>query len=201
MKMIKGRRRTGGERNPQRVGRKRVGVVAHLPKVVRNVINQLIEDGKEYEEMAARVKELGHEVKKDHLISWRQGGYQDWLRERERLAHMRIIREFAQEIVRENQGKEVQEAAIEIATSQIYEMLTDFDPETLRVRLERGNPVDYMRMLMALARLSDGGLKYERYRAEVEEKKRKMQEMLKGSEEGGLSDETIAKLEEILERM
>jgi Bacteriophage Mu, Gp27 len=186
-------------RNPEGVERRRVGIVARLPKAVRDVINQMIDDGKKYGDIAIRVKELGHEVNKDHLVSWRYGGHQDWLRGRERLAEMQLIREFAQEIVRENKGKEVQEAAIEIATSQIYQMLMDFDPVILRQRLGR-NPADYMRMLMALARLSDGGLKYERYRAEVQEKKEKMHEVLK-SEEGGLSDETIAKLEEILERM
>jgi hypothetical protein len=199
-KSVKRRKRVT-RRNPEGVARKRVGVVAHLPRTVRDVINELIDDGKEYREISVRVKELGHEVNSDHLVSWRQGGHQDWLRERERLAQMRLMREYAQQIVKENEGKEVQEAAIEIATSQIYQMLMDFDPVTLRQRLEQGNPVDYMRMLMALARLSDGGLRYERYRAEVQEKKERMQEMLKGSEQGGLSEETIAKLEEILERM
>ena len=191
----------GGRRNPERVQKKRNGVVAHLPKAVRDVINRMIEEGKEYQEIEAKVREEGHEVSMGHLISWRQGGYQDWLWERERLIHMRLIREFAQEVVRENQGKEVQEAAIEIATSQIYEMLTEFDPKTLRERLKRGNPVDYTRMLTALARMSDGGLKYERYRAEVEEKKRKMRQLLNESKGEGLTEETIAQIEETLRLM
>ncbi len=184
------------------VGRRRTGAIANMPKVLRDEINRMLEDGVIYPQIVARVAQQGHEINKFHLMTWRQGGYQDWLREQDRLADMRIMREFAQDVVRENQGKDLQEAAIQIAASHIYQVLMEYNPKKLKRHLEAGDSVAYARLVTALAKLSDGGLKYERYRAEVVEKKERMQKLLDQAKGGhGMSDEELAEFERLLNLM
>jgi hypothetical protein len=180
--------------------RRRTGRVARMPKVLRDEINRMLEDGRPYEEIRSRALEEGYEIQKWNVTEWRQGGHQDWLRERDRLEEMRLIREFAQDIVRENQGKDVQEAGIQIATTHIYELLLNFDPTTLKAKV-KGDPANYARMVMALAKLSDGGLKFARYRAEVEQAKAAIEKELEKMKEGGLSEEAITRMEEALNMM
>jgi len=110
---------------------------------------------------------------------------------------MRRAREFALQMVRENEGNAIQEAGLAIAATHIYELLLDFDPATLREKLD-SEPANYARIVGALAKLSDGGLKYERYRAEVAEKKAQIEKELAGAKEGGLTEEAIAEIEKAL---
>jgi hypothetical protein len=160
----------------------------------------MMEDGVPYKEIRVRAAAEGFELQKWDLTTWRQGGHQDWLKEQERLVEMRLIREFAQDIVREHQGKDVQEAGMQIATTQIYDLLSNFNPKSLTEQVT-GNPANYSRLVMALAKLSDGGLKYERYRERVEAKKEEMKKELERVKEGGMTNESIAKLEEMLNLM
>src|SRR5207249_6381370 len=106
------------------------------------------------------------EVTSDQLRGWRERGYEDWLKQQQRLADMKVNREFALELAKANKGKALEEAALQVAAAQIYEVLMNFDATTLKEKLA-GDPVNYTRLIHALAKLSDGGLKYERYRAEV----------------------------------
>jgi len=170
-----------------------------MAKVLRDEINRMLEDGVTYTQIRARLAQEGHQLEKRHLTTWRRGGYQDWLREQDRLVDMRIMREFAQEVVRENQGKDLQEAAIQIAASHIYQILMEYNPEKLKNRVKSGEPEAYAKLVTALVKLSDGGLKYERYRAEVAEKKEKMQRMVKDAKEGGgMTQEEFAEFESLL---
>src|SRR3954463_4704238 len=63
---------------------RRTGKVARLPKHIREIVNQLIEDGCTYLYIIKRLEELGHPGFFNCNISrWRTGGYQTWLREKE----------------------------------------------------------------------------------------------------------------------
>jgi hypothetical protein len=115
------------------------------------------------------------------------------LREQERLQRLRTLREFALEIMKDESSR-LKEAGIEIAAAQIYELLADFDPLSLREKLD-GDPAQFARIVGALARLSDGGLKYERYRAEVAERKAEIERDLAKAGPGGLTPEAVAEIE------
>jgi len=83
----------------------------------------------------------------------------------------------------------------------MFEALDGFDTKSL-VEALTGDPDNYPRLVTAIARLSEGGLKYERYRAHVAEKKAIIEKELKNaSEEGGLSPEAIAKMQHALNMM
>ena len=176
------------------------GKVAQRPKVVRDRINQMILDGVIYPRILEALGEDGKGLAKSHLINWRKTGHQDWLKQQERLEYMRSIREFAMEAARGNEGSVLHEAGLQLAAAQVYELLMDFEPESLKAKL-KGSPENYARLVTVLSRLSEGGLKYERYRAQVALHKANIQKELANSEPGGITPETRRRIEQELNLM
>jgi hypothetical protein len=187
------------------MSRSRTGKIARLPKSLRDVLNLMLQDGATYNQIRAAIAkaiertplpegEKAPDLNDQNIQAWREGGYQDWLGENERLNDMRMKRELALTICQQNEGSKIHEAAVQIASSQIYEVLTDLDPATLTEKLH-DNPEQYARLINALAKLSDSGLKYERYRAEVADKKAKIEGALSRGKSGVLSSEDIAFIE------
>jgi len=171
---------------------------------LRNQVNQRLRDGATYGAVIKFLVEHGVPgVNEENMSHWFKGsgdpekgsGYQDWLKEQGRLDDMRIKREFALKVVQENEGSKIHEAAVQIASSQIYEVLTDLDPETITKQLQ-GNPEQYSRLINALAKLSDQGLKYEKYLDEVKQRKERIQKELAAAKgKGGITKETIDRIE------
>jgi hypothetical protein len=156
----------------------------------------MLEDGVPYGEIIRRLGRAGKGISEQAIRRWRKGGHQEWLEEERRLEAMRINHDSAWRIVKEDKGKVVQEAGLQIAATHIYEILTAFDPSTLNLKL-KGNPENYARIVNVLARISDGGLRFERYRAEVAERKAKIEQAIKRAREGGgISPETLDLIEQ-----
>jgi hypothetical protein len=176
---------------------RRKNPIARLPKAARDVINRMLADGATLEQIRQQLGEGTEGVGEPELRDWKKGGHRAWLKQQERLEDMRAKREFALELAREGQGVEFQEAGWQLAANQIYELLMGFDQKTLKTRL-KGSPEHYGRLLNALFRLGDSGLKYERYRAEVAERKARIQAELARAGEGGISAETRQWIEEQL---
>jgi hypothetical protein len=177
---------------------RRKGKVAQLPKETRDTVNRLLQDGHTYAAIVARLAELGHpDFNEMNISNWKEGGYGDWLREQERLEDMRAKREFAMEIVKANEGSQIHEATLQLAASQLYEVLTEFDLGNLKGLLAE-KPSNYAKIVNALSKLSEGGLKYERYRSEVEERKRAIADQLTRAKADGLTAETLTRIEEEL---
>ena len=89
-----------------------------------------------------------------NITNWRTGGYQDWLGEQQRLEDMRLKREFAFEIVSRNEGSKIHEAAAQLAASQLYETISDFD---LRGRTVLGHYSDHIVVLFRSNQQHDPG--------------------------------------------
>src|SRR5688572_17086756 len=103
----------------------------------------MMRDGKPYERIIAWLKkEHDTTVSDQNLTNWRTGGHADWLKEQERLADMQRKREFAMEIVKANDGSKLHEANLHLAASQIYEVLSEFDPQRLADLLDK-SPENY----------------------------------------------------------
>lgn len=177
---------------------RRVGKIARLPKTLRDQVNTWLRDGRPYAEIIGELARAGVEdVNAQNLTNWSEGGYQDWLREQERLDDMRAKREFAMEIVRENEGSKIHEAGLQIAATQIYEILTDFDVASIKEKLQ-GDPENFARVVNAMAKLSEGGLKYERYRQEVAAAKARMEAEIAAAKRagtGGITEDTLERIE------
>lgn len=171
------------------------GKIANAPLAVRDGVNAALRDGKTYEEVAAQFPDL--DLNAENLRKWMRpgGGHERWLKEKAALDDMRAKREFALRIVQENEGSQIHEAGMQIAASQIYELLSDWDVEALRAQIQE-DPSNFPRIVNAMAKLSDSGLKYERYRAEVAAATKRVQaELDRAKKKGGIQPETIELIE------
>lgn len=184
--------------------RRRTGKVASLPHDVREQINLMLRDGVPYGKIIERLGKVGAGLSEKNVENWAKAdedgrsGYQDWCAQRERLADLQAKREFAIEVVRENAGSDIHEAALQVAASQLYEVITEFDLASIKQRLV-DKPESYTDLVTALSKLSKNGLDYAKYRDRVAEQKRKMTaEISRAKQEGGLSAETLARIESAL---
>lgn len=171
---------------------RRKGKVARLPFELRTQVNVMLRDGAPYAAIRGFLTGRGHNDLSDMNISnWKDGGFQDWLREQERLEEMKFKREFAWEMAKQNEGSKVAEATVQLAMSQIYDVLNDFDTAALK-EAHAMNPKLYVKLLNPLAKLSREVLDYEKFRTEV---KSKMAEIKDEAKKGGLTPQTIERIE------
>lgn len=166
----------------------RTGKIARLPKVLRDAVNLALQDGA----TAARVIDIitvakahgavngdGSEVEipnDQNVTNWREGGYQDWMKENQRLDDMRAKREFALRIVSENEGGKIHEAGLNLAASQIFELLQDFDVTAMKEKMA-DDPENFSKVVSALARISKEALGFEKYRDAVVNAKVEIQKL------------------------
>src|ERR1044071_1885070 len=122
------------------------------------------------------VSEIGQLTVED-LLLWQKTGHQDWLQERKQLAELEHIRDLARAVLKSGDGAVIQEASLQIVAARLYELLNWFSPKAFKKKTHQ-NLSDYARLVNALIKLSDSGLKYERYRAQVAEHKAEMQKAL-----------------------
>jgi hypothetical protein len=161
----------------------------------------MLRDGLNSKQIIQRLGEPVRHLRPNHFTNWRKHGYKRWLLEQARIDRMRTLSEMAIRIAKENEGAVIHQANLHAAASQIFEVLDDFDAKSLQERLD-GDPQNYMRVVNGLARVSETALKFDRYRAEIAEKKEKMQRLIQESKEsGGMTHEAIEELETMLKMM
>jgi len=180
-------------------GNRRNGKVARLDAKLREIVNQMMLDGATYPQIIAELAGRGvPDISEDNLSRWFHGGHKDWLKQQQRLADMKSRQEFALQIVQGNKGGTIHEAASQIAASTLYEAVADFDPALLKDLLAT-EPENYAKIVTSLARLGEGALKYEKYRDLVKAQKEKIAaEIDKSRTKGGLTPETINRIEQEL---
>ena len=184
----------------------RTGKIARLKKAHRDQVNTMLLDGASAESVIRFIGKLVAAGETDadgeaiqlpndqNITNWREGGYADWLKERQRLDDMRSKREFALEIVKLNEGGKIHEAGLNLAASQIFELLQDFDVQTLKNQLA-DDPENYSKLVSALARISKEALGFEKYREQVAEARRQIEAALDADKgKGGITPETLEKI-------
>lgn len=175
---------------------RRTGKIARLPKEWRDVVNLMLRDGATYQQVIEKLGDHGKEINEQNVTNWKEGGYQDWLSEQERLDDMREKRDFAFEIVKQNEGSKIHEAGLNLAASQIFELLQDFDVKSLKASLAE-DPENYSKVVTALARISKEALGFEKFKQVVAEQKKKIEDALNTAKsKGGLTPETLATIEQ-----
>lgn len=175
----------------------RTGKIARAPYEIRKAVNEMLRDGHTARSVIALLDGAGIKgVSEQNVTNWREGGYQDFLKEQSRLEEMQFKREFAMEIVRQNQGSQLQEATLHLAASQLYEALTDYDIGNLKNLLAE-KPENYAAVVNSLAKLSKGALEVDKYKAQVREQKAKIEAALGNARsKGGLTPDTLKTIEE-----
>jgi hypothetical protein len=88
----------------------RIGKIARLPKAIREQLNQRLADGEPCgsllgwlhslpEVIEVLVRDFGaRAILKQNLSEWRQGGFREWEAKQERLAHLRLLADEADEV-------------------------------------------------------------------------------------------------------
>jgi hypothetical protein len=190
--------------------------VSELPRDVRERISQMLLEGKSADAILASLARASaapqthssdqpdqsdqansqvSDLTAADIAAWQKNGYGDWLGERKQLAELEHIRELARGVLAASDGAAIQEASLQIVAARLYELLSWFTPKAFKKKTHE-NLADYARLVNAMIKLSDGGLKFERYRAQVAEHKAEMEKALEQeNERPGLSPEARAIIE------
>ncbi|HWI55928.1 MAG TPA: hypothetical protein VNZ22_01785 [Bacillota bacterium] len=80
---------------------RRNGKIARLPKATRDLLNHRLDDNLPYHVIIDELGEAGEGLSPQNLSHWVQGGYQDYLRQQERLDQAKAQMEFALDLLRE----------------------------------------------------------------------------------------------------
>jgi hypothetical protein len=140
--------------------RRRTGKVARLPKQVRDRISQMLHDGHPYAKILEAIGDEARHLTEMNITSWKKGGYQDWLRENQENDLLRLKYDLAIKLVNGKEGDKIHQATVQVAAANMIHLLVDLDPSSHRESLQK-SPQDYFRLLNALSRLADTGIKSE----------------------------------------
>jgi hypothetical protein len=128
------------------MSRTRQGKIARLPRALRDALNLKLEDNLPASQILpwlnghAVVKEIleqhfeGAEISAQNLSEWRNGGYAEWSKGREKEESIRALADYSHRLA-EAGGKDLSAGAVAIAAGKIYDVLEsvatfDSDDET-----------------------------------------------------------------------
>jgi hypothetical protein len=96
-----------------------------------------------------------------HLTTWKKfGGYRDWLKDQQRIVDCKLRHELTLDLARSAEGLASYQAAPKVAVAQICQTIVDLGPEGIKEAMQ-ASPLNCFRLLNALARLINSGLKCE----------------------------------------
>jgi hypothetical protein len=145
---------------------RRNGKIARLPKETRDIINRMLDDGLPYHVIIDELGEVGEGLNTQNLTNWKQGGYQEWVRNQELIERTRAQTEHAINLLRETDGAAnsatVVEACHMVGATQLMQGLLDHGDDAVK-KLLVDNPETYIRILNVVCRLADSGLRYDKH--------------------------------------
>jgi len=172
--------------------RRPTGKIAHLPIPIREQLNVLLRDGLTYREVILKLGDAGKELNLSNLKRWHAGPHQRWLEDRVWIDEMSGRVDFARNILEVSGSPKSHEASLIIAVKQMYDLLASFDPATFKERLGE-EPANYSRMLNALSKLAEVGLRYDQERSESV--RSVARESKKSKKSVGLTDDLLRQYE------
>jgi hypothetical protein len=122
--------------------RQRQGKIARLPAAIREEVNQRLHDGQtgsqilpwlhSLPEVLRVLDELFKEepITPQNLSEWRTGGYQDWLRQRERVENLKTLSTYAGQLAQA--GGSLTEGAAAIAGGKILDLIESLDEDNIQ---------------------------------------------------------------------
>jgi hypothetical protein len=145
---------------------RRNGKIARLPKETRDMINRMLDDGIPYHVIIDELGDAGEGLNTQNLTNWKQGGYQEWVRNQELIERTRAQTEHAIDLLRETDGSanaaKVVEACHMVGATQLMEALLEHGDNAVKKMLV-DKPDTYIRILNAVCRLADSGLRYDKH--------------------------------------
>ncbi len=138
----------------------RNGKVARLPKETRDLINHMLDDGLPARVIIDELGEAGEGLNPQNISNWRQGGYQDYLRNQELIARAKAQVELAIDLLRETGSEDallMARAANLVASIQLFDAIRNYGDEALRKTLQL-KPTSYFQVVHSVCALSDSEL-------------------------------------------
>jgi hypothetical protein len=133
--------------------RQRVGKIAHLPAEIREQINRRLYDGQTGKQIIRWLKTQMHEVASadisdSNISQWRQGGYQDWLKDEAQVTRTRQRAELAMRLAKAAGGSVSQSVCAQLAgrIDEKLDCLSDEDIEKMKPLLDTLNEAEKMRL-------------------------------------------------------
>ena len=147
-------------RKTEPVNARRNGKIARLPKETRDMLNRMLDDGLPYHVIIDELGEAGEGLNTQNLTNWKQGGYQEWVKNQELIARARAQTELAIDLLRETDGTanaaKVIEACHLVGATQLMEALLEHGPDAIK-KLLVDKPDAYIRILNLVCRLAGSG--------------------------------------------
>ncbi|MGZ4962951.1 MAG: hypothetical protein ACXWJB_06670 [Limisphaerales bacterium] len=151
---------------------RRNGNVARLPKSLRDKINSMLDDGATYADIIAELQKatnppLPHPISINNISNWKDGGYQDYLRNQRWQEQFHNRQEKFLDAV-ENEPVKLAQAAVQMAATGICEHLDELSGPQSGGETD---PDKYSRITNSLSRLVRSMTVLEDYHAKLEKSK------------------------------
>ena len=133
---------------------KRRSRIAKLPREVRNQVNVMLDEGATYQQVVDWLHGKGHsECTVDMVFQWKEGGFQDWLKDERRADSERSLREWATSVAADSGQTNLPTAYVMFASAQLRRLVDDIDEIRAKAALSE-HPEVYARLFNSLARFA-----------------------------------------------
>ncbi len=145
------------------------GKIARLPREIRDKINLMLQDGLSYPAILQQLQNstppLPYPISEMNLSRWKDGAHQDWLLQREWLERLASKSEFSTDILAAPNSSAIHEAALRIATAQMFDQLMRFSAAMNTAgSTDQPETEKLARLVNALSRLTREALAFQKYR-------------------------------------
>ena len=172
---------------------RRIGKIARLPADIREQVNEMLNDGLEYNRIIDWLNQQGFPgIAPKNISNWKEGGFQDWLNHCQRLDELELKSEYAVEVAQQADPSKFQHATVNLTCLQFFEMLNRFDPIRLAASLEV-KPEKYPALINSLARFTREFVGLTRFHEELADKA-KAEAARNRVDEAGLDAEGVARI-------
>ncbi|MGZ4962756.1 MAG: phage protein Gp27 family protein [Limisphaerales bacterium] len=145
---------------------RRNGNVAQLPKAVRDKINHMLLDGVIYADIIENLGEDGKHLQISNLSRWKDGGFQDWLKERQQVDTLRGFFELVMDMVANTEAEEIPDLTVKLLAARVCGVLTKLTPAELQNTIS-DDPKALSRLLSLVPKLSREALRTRKYHRSV----------------------------------
>jgi hypothetical protein len=145
---------------------RRRGNVAQLPKAVRDKINDMLLDGVFYADIIKNLGEDGKHLQISNISRWKDGGFHDWLKERQQVDALRGFFELVMDMLANAEAEEIPDLTVKLLAARVCGVLTKLTPDQLQGTLNE-DPKALSRLLGLVPKLSREALRTRKYRRSV----------------------------------
>jgi len=173
------------------------GKIARLPNTLRDRICTMIRDSVPYKTIIKTLGKPVRHISERNFTNWKKHGYKHWLNEHEEIDRMHKASNLAMAAAKSNETMVVHQMTIHLVATQLQDALAKLNTKSIRESLEE-DPGNFAKLVNAIARLSEGGLRFERYHTELADKKAELAKHIAAGKKNGFTPDVIAKMEHTL---